>query len=204
MTGNKRVIGICIAKVQSVAATEYLSRLHRYAREHGYKLIIFNSPADFYNNDSSDIGAKSVFKLINYDIIDAIIIHADEFRSETVLKELISDISEHNVPTVLIKARDERCYCIINDYESSLKRMIEHVICDHGVTDTCFIAGRREEDEESKRRISCYKEVLEANGLPFSDELVEYGEYWDIPTFQAMKRIIDKRGEPPKAIFCAN
>ncbi len=205
MIGNKKVIGVCLAKVQSIAATEYLTRLHQYAIQQGYKIIVFNSLVDFYHNDSNDIGAKSVYKLINYDIIDAVVIHTDDFRSKQLLDELIIEISSHGTPVILLKARDERCFCITNDYQESYQALIEHVIRDHGVTDTFYLAGRNApEDEESAIRIDCYKKALEANGLEFSDELVDYGDYWDVPTYLAMERLLKKRGAPPRAIFCAN
>ncbi|MCR5143454.1 MAG: EAL domain-containing protein [Ruminococcus sp.] len=205
MIGNKKVIGVCLAKIQSIAATEYLSRLSIFAKNKGYKIIVFNSIFDFYNNDSNDIGAKSVYKLINYDTVDAIVIHTDDFRNDHVLDELISDADSHDTPVILLKKYDARCTCIINDYNESYKQLIEHVIRDHNVTDTFFIAGRNDPgDQDSIERIGCYRKALEACGLEYSDELVDYGEYWDIPTINLIERLLEKRGRPPRAIFCAN
>lgn len=205
MIGNKRIIGICLTRVQSIAVTEYLSRLHEHAAKCGYKLIVFNSPADFYHNDSNDVGAETVYRLINYDMLDALVIYSECFRSKAVYKRIIADARAHDVPVILLKDRMEDCFCIFNDYEDAYKSVMDHVIKHHGVTDTFFIAGRNvEEDLASKYRIKYYKEVLEANGLPFSEDLVDYGEYWDIPTIQVLQRLLKRRSKPPRAIFCAN
>lgn len=205
MIGNKKVIGVCLAKVHSIAATEYLSRLSTYAGKQGYKIIVFNSIFDFYKNDGNDFGGKSVYKLINFEIVDAVVIHTDDFRSEEVLDELITEVTAHNIPIILLKKYDERCYCILNEYKDSYQKLIEHVIRDHNITDTFYLAGRNMPDDlESVQRIECYKNALEACGLKFSKDLVEYGEYWNVPTEKALVRILKTRKTPPRAIFCAN
>ena len=204
MFGGKRVIGVCVTKMHSVGCGEYLYYLQQAASAAGYKLVVFNSTVDFYNNDGNDIGAGSIYNVINYDIIDAIVLDYEHYRNSAIPDQIIKGARSRGVPVIVLKGTVEGCYCIINEYASGFKSLIDHVIREHKVTDTCFIAGRKENDPDSVIRINCYREALEDNGLRFSEELVEYGDYWNIPACAALHRIIDKRGAPPRAIFCAN
>lgn len=204
MVGDKKIIGICLTRVQSIAATEYLNGLHQYASARGFKLIVFNSPVDFYRRDSNDLGAATVYELMNFEMLDAVVIFSECFNNQEIHDEMIRAAQAHDVPVILLNRRAEGCASIINVYDEAFKALMTHVIRQHGVTDTFFIAGRREDDPESVCRIRCYKEVLAENNLPFSEDLVDYGEYWDVPAIQAVERQIEKRGAPPRAIFCAN
>lgn len=206
MVGDKKIIGICLTRVQSIAATEYLSCLHQYASARGWKLMVFNSPVDFYRRDSNDFGAATVYGLMNFDVLDAVVVYSDCFNNQEIHDGIIREARAHGVPVILLNRQAEGCSSILSVYDEAFKALMTHVIRQHGVTDTFFIAGRRDRnlDTESVHRIQCYKEVLAENGLPFSEDLVDYGEYWDVPAIQALERQIEKRGAPPRAIFCAN
>ncbi len=205
MIVDKKVIGVCVSRIHSICVNEFLSELHQLTKKLGVKLIVFNSPVDFYNKDANDMGAKTVYSIINYDLVDALIIQAENFHDDKVYLDIIDKAKAHDTPVLLLKREGGGCPCILNDYADGYKALMRHVITEHGARDTFFIAGRKEEDEQSVKRIECYREVLEECGLEFSKDLVEYGEYWNIPTYQALERILQKRGgRPPKAIFCAN
>ncbi len=204
MISGKRVIGVCVTKMHTVGMGEYLFYLQQSAAAAGMKLIVFNSTVDFYNNDHNDKGAGSIYEAINFDILDALVVYYENFRIGAVPDRIIANAKKHNVPVVVLKGTVDGCHCIINEYTSGFKALMEHVIREHHVTDTCFIAGRKDNDPDSVIRIQCYKDALVANGLEFSYDNVEYGDYWNVPAVYALQRIIKKRGAPPRAIFCAN
>ena len=204
MRGGKKIIGVCVTKVHSVGLSEYLFYLQNAAISAGYKLIIFNSTEDFFYKGDNEKGAVSVYKLINYDIIDALVVYYESFRDHAVADSFIDDAKAHDTPVVVLKGSVEGCYCIINEYTEGFKQLMEHVIREHKVTDSCFIAGNRENDPDSIIRINCYREVLESNGIEYSEENVYYGGYWYAPALESLKDIMTKRSKRPQAIFCAN
>ena len=161
MIGDKKIIGVCLTKVNNRARAEYISGLYKEATNYGYKLMVFNSIKDFFNGDDYDKGSKSVFDTINYNIIDALIIFYDNFCDETVFYEIIQNAQLHGVPAIVVGAEVQDCYCVVRDYEDAYKEVISHVIRDHNITDTCFVGGWQENDKETPIRIRCYKEVLE-------------------------------------------
>ncbi len=204
MLNGKPVLGVCITKIDDTSRAEYMHKLHHLAHENGYKIIVFNSFIDFFNRNAFDKGAKSVFDIINNNIIDALAIHTDSFCDSTVVDEIINNAKKKSIPVILLGREEENCFSIVGDYENAFKEIIRHVICDHGATDTYFIAGVKPADIFSQRRIKCYKEVLEENGLPFSDDMVGFGGYWDGPTIEIVKELLKDGKKPPRAIICAN
>lgn len=204
MIENKRVIGVCVTKVQDSTRCEYIEYLYRLAAEQGYKLIVFNSFMDFYYQNTFDEGAKSVYDIINYDIIDALVILSTGFHNRAVVEEIKEKAKARKMPVLLVNDEAEDCYCVVGDYESAFKSVVNHVIREHGVTDTFFIAGNKEGDPVSAKRLQCYKEVLEENGIAFDENKVDYGEYWSEPTKQAVRRRIESGEKPPRAVICAN
>ncbi len=204
MIGNKRVIGVCLTKLYDTSISNYISRLHGFAKKQGYKVIVFNSFLDFYHSDSFDEGAKSVYDIINYDIIDAIVIYEESFLNKTIVDDIIAGAKSKQVPVILIDKEIEGCYSVMKESNDAFKYVIRHVIEEHGVKDTFFVAGYGPEDVISQRRIACYKEVLERNGLVFDEKNVGYGGYWEEPTRKLMEGLLHERKVLPKAFICAN
>lgn len=204
MIGRKKVIGVCLTKINSISNAEYISRLYHYAEKQDYKLVVFNSFVDFYNKDVFDEGAKSVYSLMNFDILDAVVVLCESFCDKTVVDEIVANTMSHNVPVVLVNGENDGCYSIISKYEDAFKSVINHVIKDHGVTDTFFIAGSNDNDTHSETRIRYYREVLEENGLTFDESKVEYGGYWEVPTRKIIEHMIESGKKLPEAFICAN
>ncbi len=205
MLAGKRVIGVCITKIHERSRAEVVQRLFKVASSQNTKIIVFNSDVDFYTEATRTSAAKSVYDLINYDIVDCLIVFAEHFFCKEIVDDIIGAAHARNKPVVVIEREVEGCYSIMRDYTEAYKQVLNHVIRDHGVTDTVYIAGNKENDVQSAYRIQCYKEVLEENGIPFSWDNVDYGCFWNWPTYEAIDRLLAKRaGALPQVIFCAN
>ncbi len=203
MLGNKKVIGVCLTKMNGVSCSDYLHRLHYIANRANCKLFIFNTVTDFFNNDATNRTARSIYELINFDVIDALVIKCDTFHDRTVYEPVIANAKMNNVPVVLVGDEKEGCHSVLTDYDDTYKALLCHVMREHGIKDTFMIAGNSFNDPESVRRIRCYKEALEECGLTFSEDMVAYGEYWSGPPKEIVHKLQDE-GRMPKAFFCTN
>ncbi len=206
MLKGKHIIGVCITKINSTSHSDYLNRLHHMARARGCKLIMFNSFADFFNKDIFDKGAAAIFDIINYDLLDVLVVHLESFHTKDVALRVISEAKAHNVPVVIVGDCTEDidgCFYVIPDYDTPFKQLMSHVISEHGARDTYFIAGRKGLDI-SDRRISCYRQALEENGIEFDESMVGYGDFWAGPVREIVEELTKDGRKPPQAIFCAN
>ncbi len=204
MLGEKRVIGVCITKIHERSRAEVVQHLFKLASAENIKVMVFNSDVDFYKPESRKSGAKAVFDMMNYDILDGIIVFAEHFFCKEIVDDIITQAQDRRIPVIVVEREVDGCYSIMRDYTDAYKQVINHVIRDHGVTDSVYIAGNKENDVESAYRIQCYKEVLEENGIEFSMDNVDYGCFWNYPTYEAMDRLLAKREGLPQAVFCAN
>lgn len=202
MINSHKVIGVCVTRVQYSAESTYLNHLNAAASKLGYKIMVFNSVAS--GSNYYEEGARSIYSLINHEIIDVLVILSSTFTEKEIEKAIIAKAKAHGTPVILIDSEAEGCFSVVKHYGAALKAVINHVIRDHGITDTFFLAGHKENDPSSEFRIQCYKEVLAENGIPFTDDMMDHGEYWSVPAIKAMERLFARRTTPPGAIICAN
>ena len=203
MADGQKLIGVCLSQAHSFLNTAFLSELGSVAGAEGYSIVVFNSSLDFYWYQKDNRAPRAGYRAIPHERFDAIIIIYHSFHDEALAKEIIAGAQEHQVPVICAGAEIPGCYSILNDYEDSFKSLIRHVIRDHGVRDTFFIAGIKNE-ANSEDRLRCYREVLEEEGLPFTKSQVAYGNYWAKPAGGVVQRLIRTREKMPEAIFCAN
>lgn len=108
MINNKKIIGVCLTKVNDRKYLNFVNRLHSLALNAGYKLMVFNSFFDFSAPDSSDFGAKSVYDIINYDIIDAVIVLYDSFYCKLTADDIINGAQSKDVPVIILNEASEK------------------------------------------------------------------------------------------------
>ncbi len=203
MIRDYKIIGLCTTKLNEETATEFASKLSEEAIAKGYRLFVFNSFRDFYRKDEYDEGAASIFKAVNYDVLDAIVIDSQAFFNRDIVEEIIGKAHEKNIPVVMLNEERDDCFCITKDYRVTYKSLIQHLITEHGAKKLNFIAGMKDE-VGSETRLSCFKEALEENGIPFNTEHVFYGNYWNVPVYKAVDTIVEKGKPLPDAIVCVN
>lgn len=202
MIGNKKVIGVCVTKIHDTPRSRTIRYLHKEATKHGYKLMLFNTSFDVSTDIMDEIGVSKIYDFINFDIIDALIIFCGGFFDEESYMPIIDRALKANIPVILEDRIHEKCFTVRNSPEIAFEALVNHVIKDHGVKDTFFIAGIKG-NAYSDERVELYKKVLLENGLPYSDDMVDYGGFWEGPTQPVMDRLFE-REKLPRAIICAN
>lgn len=203
MLKGKRVIALCTTKMHTPLHSEFCHRMQLLAQDNGCKLLILNTFVDFFNNNEQDEGAASVFRMMNADVIDAVVMMADGFYNPAVMREIIDWAQAAHIPVVLAKGEAEGCFSVQPDYFEAYCRLMEHVIRTHDARDVLFIAGKPGEPE-SEKRIACFKTVLERNGIPFRQDMLRHGDYWNGPAREVVNQLIATGKKLPRAIFCAN
>lgn len=201
MINGYRIIGLCITKLNEETISEFAEHLSKEAIAKGYRLFIFNSFRDFYAGNEYDMGARSIYSAMNFDVLDALVIDTRCFYDKSIVDSLISKANEKNIPVVLLNEERDGCFCITKDYRNTYKSLIRHVIKEHKARNTYFIAGCKDETD-SETRLQCYTDVLEEEGIAFDSTHVFYGDYWNVPVYNAVDAII-KTGKPD-AIICVN
>lgn len=165
-TAKYKIIGICTSCVQSDYVREIVSSISRKGVKEGYKVLLFNTFCDLYHNSSYNHGEASIFDLINYDILDVLIIMPEAIKRDSISNEISKRAHEHGVPVICVDSTMDNCCSVTFNYSNVFEKIVRHVIEFHGCRRVNFIAGVKG-NAFSEERIEAYKKVLAENGIEF-------------------------------------
>lgn len=202
--GDMKILGLVLSKAQDEATAEYVHCTAEYAKELGYKLLIFNNFSSLYEENSPDDPANSIFKIINYDILDGIIVLTESIRNPSIVNEIVFNAKKRNIPVASVLTPAEGCYNVVFNFRHNFKRIIDHVIEEHNCKRIYFVSGFQG-NEFAEDRIACFRESMAAHNLEVDERGIGYGNFWDTPTYELMDKWIKEDKLPkPDAIVCAN
>lgn len=202
MLNGYKLVAVCLTKIQDEVTYEFIDAFYQAVKGSDYRLLLFNSFSDLYHQNVYDEGAKSIYQLLNYDLVDAVIIKADTINDQQVIRDLIARAKERQIPVILLNMKAEGCYSIVPSYENVFSQLIEHVIKVHHKRKLYFLSGSMGESN-SMLREKIFRETLRDCGIDPQTAKVAYGEYWYGPAERAVENWIQS-GDLPEAIICAN
>ena len=198
------VAGICLAGIQDDHIENITKIVSDALNAKGFKVMIFNAFTNAYFDTPYAKGESAVFDIINFDIVDVLVILPETIKNADVCKKIAVRAKEAGTPVFVLDGTIDGCTNITYDYEKSMEDIVEHIITEHGCTDLFFIAGMRG-NAFSDERIAAFKRVLDRHGIPFDEEkMLDYGDFWSGPTEEAVERLLNREKKLPQAIICAN
>lgn len=199
-----KIIGLMVCGAHDEATTRYIANAYHRCAELGYKLLVFNSFADYFADSSPENPTRAVFRIVNYDILDGIIILTETLKSAALIEEITACAKKRNIPVSTVITPAEGCYNITYDFTSNFKKIIDHVIEVHNCKRIYFISGFKGNDF-AEERLRCYRESMESHGLEIDERGIGYGDFWNEPTYAVLEKWInDDKLPKPDAIVCAN
>lgn len=202
MIGNKKIIALCISRIQDEESHEYVTALNKAVAPYNYNIFVYNTCSVISEENFEENAQVSVFGYINYDITDVVIVFEEIIKNEKLTAELICRAKAHGVPVIVIGEAHEGCINIKFDHENGFSRIVRHMVQEHKLTKLHYMAGLKG-NYFSDQRLEAFRMVLNENGLPFDDSMVSYGDFWSDPAAAATEKLIDE-GRVPQAILCAN
>lgn len=200
-----KYIGVCLSTIHEEDRYKFIRKLNIYAVKDNYRLIVFNSCADLYES-GTDInkGTSAVFRLIPYDKLSALIIFANIMYDDNIVDEIVEKCHKNKVPVISIDREIAGCATFTFDNAKAFEILCRHVIEHHGARKIYMIAGFRD-NVYSEERITAFRKVLEKNGIPFEQNNIGYGCFWETPTIDVLNEwFVKQKREIPDAIICAN
>lgn len=87
MLGKRKIIALCISKVHDTTSYEFVVALNEKLRQRGDSLFVYNTCSDLYWGRLEEKGEMSVFDLMPYQIIDAVVIFEEKIKDEQLVEE---------------------------------------------------------------------------------------------------------------------
>lgn len=203
MHNGKNVIGICTAELEQPFHAKLVERVVKELTAGGDYVLVFSSDSDLYSQSESDLGDAAIYDLPNYDIVDAVLIFSATIRSQKNVMEIVNRARAEDVPIISVGMEIEGCYNVIYNMDDAFEKVVRHIVEYHGMKEINFMSGIQG-DPISEQRLNIFKQVLDENDILFEEDRVGYGEFWQGPTIEVMKRFMHPSKVPPEAIICAN
>lgn len=203
MKEEKKLIGICGTRLFNQNALRFISEFRDYGNSLGYYVVAFSANNDSLEDTEDILGEYQLFELCKYLNFSGLIILAETIKNETLINHIIEIGKEKNIPIFCFDAEIEGCYNLKMDYSTGFEKMIRHIITEHNARYINMLAGFQG-NPFSEERVVIYKKVLQDYGIPFEEDRLGYGDFWDRPSRVAIKRFLKENSPLPDAIICAN
>lgn len=197
-----KILVFCTSRIYEDSFSEFISSLNESLIQKGWRVFVFCTETNLAKQNKNTDGSRKIFELINFDIADALLISDRNIRDALIVQKLTNQAKGKHIPVIHIGDGKEDCYNIRFDFKTGFERVVRHIVEDHKIHDLHFIAGIKG-NKESEQRLEVFKEVLIEKEIPFSSDMVSYGDFWENPTRIAVQKLIDN-GKLPRAIICAN
>ncbi|MCQ2520586.1 MAG: GGDEF domain-containing protein [Lachnospiraceae bacterium] len=195
-------IAVCMAKFDNDEQIQFITNFHRACKRLHYKLFVFSSMIDFYNEDFFENNEKQIFELMDPKKFDAVVIMSLSFKRMNLPEDIAKRVVEADVPCITIGYPIDGCVTIAHEFGTYFEQVVRHIIEFHGAKKVNFIAGMKG-NSFSEERLEIYRNVLTEKGIPIEEERIGYGNFWEGPTAEVMDWFL-KSGQEIDAIICAN
>lgn len=203
MKKEKKLIGICGTRIFDQNALRFISELRDYGNKMGYYIITFSANSDSLEDNDDILGEYQLFHLTRYLNFSSLIILAETIKNQTLIQQIVSIGKEKNIPVFSLDCEIKGCYNLKMNYSNGFEKVVRHVIEVHHARYINMLAGFKG-NSHSEERISIYKKVLKEYHIPFEEDRLGYGDFWDRPARAAVKKFIEENSPLPDAIICAN
>ena len=202
MVNGKKLIALCTYRIYDSQVFAFISELNELLRKSDYRLFIYAMNAEIGNVGNTHLAEASVFDLIPFDKVDAVVIMDEKIKCRELVEHIIERANEKNIPSIIIDGEYDNVSLVKFDYAKGFEAIVRHIIEHHKVKHPHFMAGKRN-SEFSNERLDVFKKVITENGFTFDDSMVSYGDFWSIPSRAAAKKLL-QREIIPDAVICAN
>ena len=199
----RKKIGVIVSKADDDYPSRMIKGIMTKAFELDYDVMIYSSFAKESTLTDYVEGEKKIFELINFDLLDGVIVLQDTLKIDG-LDELIKKRidNECKCPVVFVDAVYKDYDSVFVQDDKPFENLTDHLIEKHNCKRIFFLSGSYDA-ATTKLRYQGYKRSLEKHGIAYDDSLVSFeGRFWYDGAAQAAEQILSS-GEPlPDAVMC--
>jgi len=199
-----KYIGLCCAAAHKEPLKPIIDCVAELVRKSGrYRAIIYHCFEDLYYDNKNDLGARTVFEAINYEMLDVMVLFPNNILDTELVHGIAEKCEQYHVPVISVDGDIDGAYKVFFGYGEAFSVIVEHVIEKHNCKKIKFFAGIKG-NEFSRTRIDACAEVMRRHGLELRERDIMYGDFWETPTYKEMDKFFES-GEPlPDAFICSN
>ncbi len=203
MSQRKR-IALLLGQPGEDYQTNFMKGFMKQAFEYNYDVCVFAMYHKIQESKPRENGESNIFKLIQYDRFDAVVIMGDTIQTPGVLYNIEKKLKASYKGIVICVDKNSANFPTIRmDHHTPIMQLVSHLIEKHGITDIAFLTGSKWH-AHSTERLQAYIECMKKHNLEVRQEYIVYGDYWYDSGIKAVDHLLERNGKLPKAIACAN
>lgn len=144
--------------------------INEYARQHNINVSYFAAFGGIIESEEFDTGEFSIYNLPDFSHFDGTLLLTNTFANPRIRNKIVDKVRESGIPSVVFECKDyEDFYDVsINNY-SVMKKLVEHLIEEHGAKVFNFISGPIA-NPEANERYRAFRDALAEHGIEFDEE----------------------------------
>lgn len=206
---NRKSVAVCVTSYNWEYESRVVEGVRQKCAEDDINLFVFSNlitrpelGSDRIMPENTLRGETEIYNLINYDLIDGIIILGDSMLNDEVTNKIAAEAARKGVKTVNVNNPENLLeYNVRLSDKTAMELVVSHLIEEHGFTKINFIGGFPG-NFQTEERLAAYKSALAAHNIPFDERRVGYGNFWK-KAGECAGGFVDS-GIPFDAIVCAS
>ena len=200
---HRPLIGVITARASQSEQRQLLKGILSKADELGIDIAVFSNVYNFVEYFADVEVENKIYELVRSERLDGVIITSESLIFPNLRERIYEHIKGLDIPIVITDAEVEGYTCINTDVRSDLMNIARHLTDVHGIKDIDIITGP-EEFETSRLRVEGVRKIMEERGLPFGDENIIYGNFWNNTGEDLAEEYLSGNRRLPQAVICAN
>lgn len=200
----RKRIAVLSSQLEESYQRQFMEGFLKRAFSYDYDVCIFSTYRKYQETERRQKGETNIFSLIHYDAFDAVAVLPDTLQTPGLMLRLEQELKTKFHGKVLYIDRENLEYPYIKfDHYHLIKRLVAHLIEEHGLSDIAFLTGQKYNDH-STQRLQGFLDCMEEHGITVSNERIFYGDYWYDGGKQMVEKLFRDGGPLPEAVACAN
>lgn len=199
----RKVIALCVGGKDAEYQSIIIDVVSKMLQKNDVKVLLFQAFSNCYFGGTNEIGDFNIYNLINYNLIDGVIISPMSIKCPDSVENIRKNCIQNNLPLVSIDGQLNGAFNILLGYADCIYTLTKHIIECHHKTKINFMGGPDDNDIANERK-NAYKRALLEHNIPYEEERTANGWFWNTTAANCVKEYYNKYHELPEAFICAN
>ncbi len=199
----KKKIAVCANGWNYDSLCDALDGIKEYAQKEDFDTFVFLGFASYSEYKALMQGELNIYELMDPSEYDGVIVFSTAINSVDTAVSICNKSREKNVPVVSVGIELDGVHPVCLSNDEGMRELVTHLVTEHDIKRAFFIGGTPDH-VDSIARLNVTREVLQENGISFTDEDFGYGKWTNRYTAELVGRVLDSGKGIPDVFICAN
>lgn len=201
MNKQRKLVGIIVSEPDRSFFQASISTIQKELFAADMDAAIFSTLLTRGEESYTD-AENAVFDIINYDLIDGLIVYIHTLNCDKIVNKLIDKLQNCGKPVVFLEQPAKGFEFVPFDNDCGTEQILSHLSQSHGVKNAAYVSGPVN-SEFHKRILDSFTSKLNKYGIKLDKNDIYYGKDWTYDYGPITQSIIDK-GLPDAVICCSD